>query len=132
MSEKHQINPAIAAALRTQLRDACQERNCSQGDLVEAALIAYLAPAPDSDPLDIVMAKLASIDATLAALVEVCEHLAPAQASVATSRVASYEQMYGPITPAVPPQPLQLPAPTRHANRATWKWFVREVNNVSP
>jgi hypothetical protein len=124
MSEKSQINPAISATLRDQLRDACQARHCSQGELVEAALTAYLAPTGDSQPLDLVMAKLTSLEKTLAALVEVCEHLTPAQPPV-----ASYDAMYGPIAPAVVPSPPPTPPPAPLAAARWWAWLFREVTH---
>jgi hypothetical protein len=44
MAEKVQFNTTITAEMRETLRQAAQERGCVQGDLIEAALAAFLVP----------------------------------------------------------------------------------------
>src|SRR5439155_84236 len=47
MAERHSISPRISTTARTLLQQACQERACSQSEVVEAALLAFLTPRED-------------------------------------------------------------------------------------
>lgn len=127
MADRQSINPRISTETRHLLQQACQERGCSQGDLVEAALVAFLTP-PESDVgQGLVLQKLADMDKVLTGMTgllqAVVEHLA--QQDAAPPPVASYEQMYGPITEAPAVEEPTAAAPAERQSR--WRrWLFRE------
>ena len=45
MANKVQMTPMVTQETRDLVRRTCQEKGCSQGDLVENALLAFLGPA---------------------------------------------------------------------------------------
>jgi hypothetical protein len=129
MADRQSINPRISTGTRHLLQQACQERGCSQGDLVEAALVAFLTPTEGGTSQELVLQKLVEMDKVLAGMTgllqAVVEHLAEHGPAPAPP-VATYEQMYGPIvaTPDVgePAEPQPSAAP-----RSGWRWwFLRE------
>lgn len=129
MADRQAINPRISIGTRTLLQQACQERGCSQGDLVEAALVAFLTPPEGEAVQGLVLEKLAEMDKVLTGMAgllqAVVEHLEQ-QAPAPPLPVASYAQMYGPIvaTPGVAETVSPLPASDRPSR---WRrWFFRE------
>ena len=128
MAERHSISPRISTTARTLLQQACQERACSQSEVVEAALLAFLTPREDAGTEDLIMQKLVSMEQALGALVSLLEAVVKpqhAQAQVPALPIATYDQMYGPIDAApveaaAPPGPL-WPSPGRLR-----RWFLRE------
>src|SRR5712691_6095281 len=107
MTEKVQINPLITAETREALRRTCQERGLAQGDIVELALLAFLAPPGEEGKLDRVLEKLTTIETAFVAL---CDALTPQEEEKPqkppVAPIATYEQMYGPIdaAPAIAPE----------------------------
>jgi hypothetical protein len=77
MADKVQLNTTITADIRHALRQACQERGCAQGDLIEAALDAFLSATPPSAPAlpQELLARLDTLDTTLAALPDTLDAL---------------------------------------------------------
>lgn len=111
MAEKVQVNPQITASTRELLKQACQQHGKAQGDIIEEALLAYLAPAAG----DSTLTRLAAEQAQLGVLVRevhaiVGELLGALAGSVpptvpelqpkGQSQIATYAQMYGPIVAA--------------------------------
>ena len=77
MAEKLQIHPRISVESSDALRLAAEARGCAQGDLIEAALTAFLGGTPQSAPAipqDLV-ARLDALGATLEALPETMDTL---------------------------------------------------------
>ena len=134
MEKRHQINPLVTEATRDLLRQAAQERKCSQGDLVETALLAFLRPgeAPGTDGL--LFARLLAMEEVLGQIMGLLQHLVTvqeAQVKPEPPPIATYEQMYGPIDAAPAPDvgaagdaaALRAPAPARRRLR---RWFFTE------
>jgi hypothetical protein len=136
MAEKVQINPLITPETRELLKRMCHERSCSQGDIVEAALVAHLTRSEDSVKLDTLIAqllemqgvqetvqqKLASLEAVTSELLTLLtEHLAPSQ----RPPIATYAQMYGGMvhTKVVEDDPPPQVVPRRPF---PLRWFWRE------
>src|SRR5215468_6438891 len=97
--KRSQINALVSEATRDLLWDEARTRQCSQGDLVEAALLAYCQPGATPETEGLVFARLLAIEETLAqvlgtlqALVTLAEveHTQPV-----TPKIASYGEMYG-------------------------------------
>jgi hypothetical protein len=145
MAERQQINPMITTPTRDLLRQACQDRKCSQGDLVEAALLAFLTPTEPQAQEAVILKRLLDIEEVLGQVVGVLKQLLALQEELrpkpAPPPIATYEQMYGPITAEETlhgsgrdatlahsldhaPEPGPAPGPA-HRSRL-WRWLVRE------
>src|SRR2546422_10418612 len=86
MAERHVISPRISTTARTLLQQACQERACSQAEVVEAALLAFLTPQDGGGREDLIMQKLVSLEQALGALVSGLEAGVPPQHDQAPGR----------------------------------------------
>ena len=127
MAERQQISPMITETTRDLLRQACQERKCSQGELVEAALLAFLVPGEASQQEPLLFERLLSMEEVLGQIVGLLQKLiATQQAQQAPPPIATYEQMYGPI-PEAPTAADEPPvAPPQVRTSRLRRWFVRE------
>jgi len=135
MADKVQINPQLTARTRDLLKQACQQQGQSQGDVIEAALLAYLVPSAAESTLTRLVAEQAQLggivremQATLGPLLAGLEGLAPPTppSSAASSKVsiATYDAMYGPIVPAPTLSPSEVPdVPAPGVLR---RWFSKE------
>jgi len=121
----------ITETTRDLLRQACQERKCSQGELVEAALLAFLVPGEASQQEPLLFERLLSMEEVLGQIVGLLQKLiATQQAQQAPPPIATYEQMYGPIEAAPQPfigveTPWEPPQQSRPGRLR--RWFVREA-----
>src|SRR2546428_14167496 len=99
MAERHVISPRISSTARTLLQQACQERACSQAEVVEAALLAFLTPQDGGGREDLVMQKLVSLEQDIGALVSVLGSVGKQQYDQAPAWPphATYYQLNGPI-----------------------------------
>jgi len=99
--KRSQINALVSEATRDLLRDEARTRQCSQGDLVEAALLAYCQPGTTPKTEGLLFARLLAIEETLAQVLgtlQVLVTLAEAQhTKPAPPKIASYDEMYGPL-----------------------------------
>jgi hypothetical protein len=145
MADKVQLTPMVTPETRDLVRRLCQERGCSQGDLVEQALQVFLTPArdegKDESAIEAILHKVGTIETVLSIVLEIHpmveamhavfqaipipEAHTPVPAQPVP--VATYEQLYGPIEAAAPldvepATPLPIAAPSRRFRR----WFVRE------
>jgi hypothetical protein len=137
MSERQQINPVVTVATKDLLRQAAQERKCSQGELVESALLAFLLPSDQATPEPLLFERLLAIEEILGQMLGLLHkmiHLQEAQVRKPDPPpIATYDQMYGPIEEAAPvmeespaPQPSPpAPAPAPRPRRLR-RWFLRE------
>lgn len=137
MADKVQINPQITARTRDLLKQACQQHGQSQGDVIEAALLAYLLPSGDESTLARLVIEQAQLGAilrevqdTVTRLLAAIEGLAPpvTPSNQVSSKVpiATYTQMYGkivPVPPLPPPGVPDVPAPGMLR-----RWFSKEDN----
>jgi hypothetical protein len=106
MAESAQINPKIALATKVRLVDFCKDRGHSQGEVVEAALEAYLTPA-DGDTQALLFQKLNALEHGMKDVVTllgtVIQHL-ERQTKPPPPRVATaaelYPDLYQPVDPA--------------------------------
>ena len=132
MAEKVQITPMVTPDTRDLLRRTCQEKGCSQGDMVEQALLSFLTPTGDKGKMEKVLEKLTTLEEGLGALIAVLQaSVTPPTPPVPDAKVpiATYEQMYGPIDAAAPPgaeTPPPQPTPTPPSRLR--RWFMREVS----
>jgi len=116
VADKVQLNTTITTDMREALRQACQERGCAQSDLIEEALVAFLAPGTpggerEASPvtegmLGTVLDKLTALEAALPDILDpmfapVCEHLIALEQGITT--------LVGRVPAPPPPAP---PAPT--------------------
>src|SRR6266699_2406523 len=119
MAERSQINALVSSGVRDLLREEAKTRKCSQGELVEAALLA-------------IEETLAQIMGTLQALVTIAEAYLKKPAS---PKIASYDEMYGPLTtqdalaepaeePALPDVAPADPLPSFPPPRG-WRYWLR-------
>ena len=101
--KRSQINALVSAATRDLLREEAKTRKCSQGELVEVALLAYCQPGATPETEGLVFARLLAMEETLAQIMGTLQALVTiAEAHLqkpAPPKIASYEEMYGPITP---------------------------------
>src|SRR5882672_72303 len=122
MADKVQLTPMVSTATRDLVRRLCQERGCSQGDLVEQALQVFLTPpqveGKDERTIATMLHKLSSIETVLSPVQEIhamvttmhavfqaAIPLQEAQVPVPEATpvpIATYEQMYGAIEAAAP------------------------------
>jgi len=135
MAEKVQINPQITAGTRDLLKQACQQRGQSQGDVIEAALLVYLVPSVEETALTRLVAEqgqlggiMREVQTTVTRLLAAIEGLAsPATTSSSAhskAPIATYVQMYGQIVPAPPLSPSGVPdVPAPGVLR---RWFSKE------
>src|SRR5262249_46221979 len=123
METRQQLNALVTAATRDLLRQEAQARKCAQGDLVEAALLAYLQPGASPETEGLVFARLLAIEETLAQVLGTLQALVTlAERQVKKPeppKVATYDEMYGepekgPSLPDVAPaDPLPALPPPR-------------------
>jgi hypothetical protein len=136
MEKRHQINPIVTEATRDLLRQEAQERKCSQGELVETALLAFLRPGEAPGTEGLLFARLLAMEEVLGQIMGLLQHLITvqeAQVKPEPPPIATYEQMYGPIdaapAPAVgdagEPAALLSPVPPRSRLR---RWLRREAS----
>ena len=109
MARTQQINPRISAMARDLLQQACEARGCSQSDLVESALTAFLTQTGEGEHQTLVLQQLTVLEETLTGIVGLLQTvIARLEGQVSAPEpekppIATYEQMYGPIEAA--PQP---------------------------
>ena len=135
MAKLQQINPMITEATRDLMRQAAQERKCSQGRLVESALLAFLQPGASAATEPLLFERLLAIEEVLGQIMGLLQHVITLQEAQvkrpAPPPIATYEQMYGPIDAAPAagaedpgePSPLLSPAPPRSRLR---RWLFKE------
>jgi hypothetical protein len=96
-AETQQINPRLAVALVAQLDAYCKEHRHSRGDVIEAALTAFLTPRTDADMMQVVLDGIREIRATQGAevklLTTITERL-EAEAKLPQVPVAEWEEQY--------------------------------------
>jgi hypothetical protein len=124
---KKQIQPRISTEMYQRLSIECEVKQCTSGEVVEAALREYLLPPTEEGKLDGILRRLTDIETVLARIVTALELLGAEQSNPVTADdtisplpIATHEQMYGPISPARPPE-----APTRATEpppRKRWPW----------
>jgi hypothetical protein len=135
MADKVQITPLIAPETRELLRAACQERRCSQGDIVEHALLAFLQPLDQTESLRHMAYQQEQLAQAQRTMQDMLERLMAALGALPTPEpppalaeplpIATYEQMYGPLEGPIPAVET-TPAPSAYPSRLR-RWFLREV-----
>ena len=104
MADTQQFNVKLATATKALLTTYCQEKHATQGDVVDAALQAFLRPTDDDDMHQVMLqllhgltAKQEALEQGVAALVPLLTSIVEkleAQQTPPTVPVASYGQMY--------------------------------------
>ena len=136
MARTQQINPRISAMARDLLQQACEARGCSQSDLVESALTAFLTQTGEGEHQTLVLQQLTVLEETLTGIVGLLQTvIARLEGQVSAPEpekppIATYEQMYGPIEAAPQPfigveTPWEPPQQSRPGRLR--RWFVREA-----
>jgi len=72
---REQINPKVGITTKALLLRYCQEKHTTQGDVVDAALLAFLQPKADDDLSVVQMGLLRSLAKTVQAIEEKQERL---------------------------------------------------------
>jgi len=116
---REQLNTKVSAATRALLVQYCQDKHTTQGDVVEAALLAFLLPREGEDLTLAMLQRLQELGATqdlmgkgLAGLIPLVERIAThvgTQPDETAVPIARYDQMYAALQPQ--PAPPALPAP---------------------
>jgi hypothetical protein len=98
MADRLPIFPHVTTSTYALVEQVCQAQGCTPSDVVEGALLAYLAPREPSERDVLLFQKLSSLEKDVHSLLPLLEkiiaHLA-AQAQPTKPTVASYEQLYG-------------------------------------
>jgi hypothetical protein len=126
MADSTQINPKITLATKVRLLEFCKDRGHSQGEVVQAALEAYLTPA-DGDAQALLFQKMQGVEQGMKDVVTllgtVIQHL-ERQAKPPAPKIATAEELYPdlhrPVDPA-PPVPLEEEAPPPPPQRSAWQ-----------
>jgi hypothetical protein len=129
MAEKVQLNSTLTSETRERLREAAKERGMAQADIVEAALVAWLTPSAVQEEASL-PGQLQRIEDTQRQIVTLLELLVtpqgvPAAPPTPPVKIATYDEMYGPIPepkPVVTPHAPALPRPRGRLRR----WFLKE------
>ncbi len=126
-----QIGPRLTPATKELLDQACQARMLSVSELVEQALLAYLAPAAEAEQTPGIAQTLATLQArvddmhtALGIVITLLTPKAPEQ-EPERPKIATYEEMYGPIEP--PPAASPVPEPVA-PGRGLRRWLTRETS----
>ena len=135
MAEKGKITARLSPTVHTLLQQAAQERACSQSEVIETALLAFLAPKEGQAMEDVIMHKLVALEAGMEAMVRVLTTLVPPQPSPDTEErppIATYEQMYGPDFAAPAPEAAApdlaaaSPGPPPPSRSRLRRWLLKE------
>jgi type IV secretory pathway VirB2 component (pilin) len=79
MAERHMITPRITTEARNLLQEACKVRACSQTEVVEAALLAFLRRTDGAEAMviqEIVLQRLTTLEGGFADLLPVVQSVA--------------------------------------------------------
>src|SRR5262245_11417601 len=104
---REQINPKVAVTTKALLLRYCQEKHTTQGDVVDAALLAFLQPKAEDDLSLVQMEQLRQIAQLLETIdgkQDVLEHGVAALVPLLTTIVERLEQP--PPEPEPPPPPI--------------------------
>src|SRR5947209_7153165 len=126
-----QIGPRITPPTKELLDQACATRVLSVSDVVEQALVAYLAPAVETEQTPEIAQTLATLQArmedmhnALGIIITLLTPKAP-EPEPERPKIATYAEMYGPI--ASPPPASPVPEPVAPGRGPVWRWFTREA-----
>jgi hypothetical protein len=103
---REQINPKVAVTTKALLLRYCQEKHTTQGDVVDAALLAFLQPKGDDDLSVVQMGLLRSLAETVQAIEakqDALEHGVAALMPLLTTMVERLEQPHPEPEPPPPP-----------------------------
>ena len=131
LNERVQITPLVLPATRDLLRDTCKEKRITQGELVEAAVLAYLAPSDDSLKLDVLLRDQQELQAMVERILAILLPFAAQEdAEVApadTVPVASYAQLYGNSAPPLEQETVSQTTPSPPRRSRIHRLFFREA-----
>jgi hypothetical protein len=150
---REQINAKVTAATKALLLHYCQERHATQGDVVDAALVAFFHPKADEevgvaqmDLLRTVIAQLQTIEAKqesleqgVAALIPflttMVERLEkpPPETEPPPPPIAAYAQLYKEFRPEADdaeeetsaPEAVEMPEDVSTPSPPRWGWFLK-------
>jgi hypothetical protein len=103
---REQINPKVAGTTKTLLLRYCQEKHTTQGDVVDAALVAFLQPKAD-DALSVMqMDLLRSLAETVQAIAAKQDSLEQGVAALVPLLTTIVERLEKPQPEPEPPPPI--------------------------
>ncbi len=97
MAERQPIFPSVTPGTYALVEQVCQAQGCTQSDVVEGALLAYLAPRETSDRDTLLFQKLERLEQAVQSLVPLLEKITAylaAQSTPPPPTVARYDQLY--------------------------------------
>jgi len=124
-----QIGPRLTPATKELLDQACATRMLSVSELVEHALLAYLTPTAEAEQTQGIAQTLATLQARVddmhTALGIIMTLLTPKAPEPEPERpkIATYEEMYGPIEP--PPAASPVPEPVAPQRGPLRRWLMK-------
>jgi hypothetical protein len=132
MAGKVQLKVLVTSDTRDLVREVSQKRGCSQADLMEQALVAFLRPSDDGEPAqqDQLVEMVRDLQDMFLQFLTLLGAQPPPEAKPAQADrppIATYEMMYGPIEPAGPAVAGAPAAPTpRMRPSRLRRWLTRE------
>jgi hypothetical protein len=97
MAERQPIFPSVTRATHALIDQVCEAQGCTQSDVVEGALLAFLSPRKTSDRDTLLFQKLSRLDKDVQSLAPLLERIIAylaAQQAPSKPTVASYTQLY--------------------------------------
>jgi hypothetical protein len=128
-----QIGPRLTSATKELLDQACQARMVSVSEVVEHALLAYLAPTAEAEQTPGIAQTLATLQArvddmhtALGIVITLLTPKAPEKnPEPERPKIATYTEMYGAIEP--PPAAPPVPEPVVLMRGPLRRWLTREA-----
>jgi hypothetical protein len=102
---REQINPKVGITTKALLLRYCQEKHTTQGDVVDAALLAFLQPKADDDVSVVQMGLLRSLAETVQAIEAKQDALEQGVAALVPLLTTIVERLEQPQPEPEPPPP---------------------------
>jgi hypothetical protein len=101
-TQRAPLNVLVSGPTRAWVRETATLQKCGEGELIEAALLAYYQPGSTPETEHLVFARLLAVEETLAQVLGTLQALVTlTEAQVnkpVPPKIASYDEMYGPLT----------------------------------
>ena len=120
MADKEQVNAKVDGVTKGLLLTYCEQKRTTQGEVVEAALRAFLQPKEGEDLAMVILQLLHGMAAKQETLEQGVTAMVPLLATIverlegqkteAAVPIASYDQMYAELRPELAPAVVEVPS----------------------